>query len=382
MSGAPQCAVPRRVFFWYDTTARQPFETGIQRVTRRLGRALAAAGVDVVPVAFDWRRRCIRTLPIAPGVPAAPAALLEADAEAWMLVTEVPIAMVEQGLDPLQIGRAYGLRTAALVHDLIPVKLADLYPAHTRQVFARYYQMFAEADLAFATTRMIADELRAHLALGGPRVPDMSVVPLPAQLAEIERRLDAPPVRDIDSRLKLLTVGTWEPRKNLPRLLRALRAVTGTCPPIELTIVGRRSGFPAYEAEVEALLRDLPNARVVGRLDDHALAACYADAHASIYPSSEEGFGLPVVESLWLARGCVCHEGSAMAEVAPGGGTLMIDMMDEDRIAATLVELATRPELVQRLAEEAIARPLRTWANLADDVVEHLDRVALTSPRR
>ena len=359
----------QRILYWYDTTGRQPFETGIQRVTRRLARALAASDVEVVPVMFDPHRRDIalaRTRRRA-------SALLE-EAEGWLLVVEAPICLVQLDLDPVQLARAYGLKAAALVHDLIPMKLVEHYDEGTRALFARYYRMFADADLVFATTEWVAADLRAHLAGVGLRVPEIAIVPLAAQFADLPRSTNPPPPRAAAAPLALLTVGTMEPRKNLPRLLRAIEAATRRGAAVRLTIAGKRSIHYAYEVEVDALVARIPGVTFVEMPDDVALAALYAGSHAGIYCSCEEGFGLPVVESLWLGRPCLCHDKSAMAEVAPGGGTLMIDMADEAAIADTLVELAARPEIVERLTAEAAVRPLRAWADVARDVIGRLGR--------
>lgn len=362
---------PARILYWYDTTRRQPYETGIQRVTRRLARALAAGGAEIVPAMFDPHRR-----DIALATPRRRASASLDDPNGWLLVVEVPTCLVRLDLDPVQLARAYGLRTAALVHDLIPMKLVEHYDEGTRALFVRYYRMFADADLVFATTEWVAADLRAHLAALGLRLPEIAIVPLAAQFADMPRRAIPPPPRAAEAPLALLTVGTMEPRKNLPGLLRAIEAATVRGAAVRLTIAGKRSIHHAYEAEVDALVARTPGVSLVEMPDDAALAALYAGSHAGIYCSCEEGFGLPVVESLWLGRPCICHDGSAMAEVAPGGGTLMIDMADEDAIADALVALAAHPGILARLAAEAVARPLRGWADVARDVVGHLGRMA------
>jgi glycosyltransferase involved in cell wall biosynthesis len=105
-----------------------------------------------------------------------------------------------------------------------------------------------------------------------------------------------------------------------------------------------------------------------GAVSDDALAGLYDRSDASVYPSVEEGFGLPIGESLWLATPCLCHSGSAMAEVAPGGGTLMVDMTDEAAIAGALHDFAADPALLARLSAEAVARSLASWSDYARDI--------------
>src|SRR5207248_5900504 len=87
-----------------------------------------------------------------------------------------------------------------------------------------------------------------------------------------------------------LYVGTLEPRKNIPLLLAAWRPVRDQHG-IELRLAGRRrEDFPA--------LPDEPGLRILGEVSDDDLAALYSQALAFVYPSLDEGFGLPVLEAM------------------------------------------------------------------------------------
>jgi glycosyltransferase involved in cell wall biosynthesis len=359
-----------RLLYWSEHTADVAFETGIQRVVRHLRGALRDRAIEVCDLRWDDATRTPRIV--------GEAGNRDRLEGAWLLVPEIPMTVIARGVDPIQIGRAFSLKTAAIVHDLIPIKMADLYDADTRQLFARYYRMFADADLVFATTNHVAGDLRRYLRRARLRVPEIRVIPLPAQLARRPRVPARPLIQEAGRDLELLTVSTWEPRKNLPNLLRALaRLDVG----IRLTIAGRRGNFPGYDAAVDALLATMANVTVIDWVDDDTLVDLYRRHDFSVYSSREEGFGLPILESLWLGTPCLCHNGSSMAEVAPGGGTLMIDMTDEDAIADALRSLASQPSLRQRLAAELAARPLRTWLDYAGDVVTHLGLPAQSAPQ-
>ena len=376
---AEACRIKHRILYWCEETSRQPFETGIQRVTRRLGRALAAGGIDIVPVGWNRQANCIDVLE-PHGAASRTIDEFLGDATApWLFIPEIPLNLLATGLDPIQIGRAYGLRTAALVHDLIPLRLSADYDAATLLYFRRYYAMFADADIVFATTHYVAGQLHAHLGQTAVRIPKTRVIPLPAQFADWPRAPAKTSARARRDPLELLTVSAWEPRKNHPRLLRAVtQAAAQSRTPINVTMVGKRGSFPAYDAEVVATLATMPNVAYLGLVDDAALADLHQRCHATVYPSWEEGFGMPIVESLWLATPCVCHDGSSMAEIAPGGGTRGVDMTDENAIARLLVEMVREPDLLARLSGEAATRPLASWhdyaravaASLSPDLVE------------
>jgi glycosyltransferase involved in cell wall biosynthesis len=363
------------LFFWCHETWHQPVETGVQRVVRRFGNGLAECRIEVVPVGWDWRTRRIKALGSrAAGSERALSSLISSEkgAAPWLIIPEISLGLAMSDLDPVQIGRAYGLKTAALLHDLIPLKLSGDYGDDFLALFRRYVAMFAAADIIFTTTNYVANDLRMRLGHVGSLIPDIATVPLPAQFADQKRCSSTKPPRAPGAPLRLLTVSTWEPRKNLPRLLRAIRQAQTQSASIELAVIGQRGHFPDYDAEVEAIIADMPNVTICGSISDKDLLALYAHSHASVYPSVEEGFGLPIGESLWLATPCLCHNGSSMAEIAPGGGVLTVDMTDEAAITRVLVDLATKRDLLSDLTAETVARPLATWNDYAREVASKL----------
>jgi glycosyltransferase involved in cell wall biosynthesis len=98
----------------------------------------------------------------------------------------------------------------------------------------------------------------------------------------------------------LLAVGTWEPRKGLQRLIPAfLRlAEEGLLQGHTLALAGERGWKDG--PIVKLVQRGGGRIRPLGFVDDEALAALYSGADALIFPSSYEGFGIPVLE----ARAC------------------------------------------------------------------------------
>ena len=168
---------------------------------------------------------------------------------------------------------------------------------------------------------------------------------LPAQFSTVERiRNSVPANRD---EIRMLCVSTLEPRKNHARLLEAFKHVVARRPDISLRLilVGK-----AYEEgdhiaeEIEAATRILPiEWRRIAT--DEALALEYELAHFTIYPSLMEGFGLPIMESLWFGRPCLCASFGVMQELAAGGGCLTVDVTDVQQISHAIERLATDAEI-------------------------------------
>jgi glycosyltransferase involved in cell wall biosynthesis len=140
----------------------------------------------------------------------------------------------------------------------------------------------------------------------------------------------------------VLAVGTLEPRKNLERLVEAVRR-THT----ELRIVGAR-GWGDVEVGGNGV-------RWLGEVSDVELARLYRGAACLAYPSLYEGFGIPVLEAMACGVPVVTTRGSAMEEVADGAAVL-VDARDPAEIADGIARaVADRKTLVARGLERARA---------------------------
>lgn len=381
---------PERIYYWAGLTASQPFNTGVQRVTRCLGAALRHAGVDLVPVKWSPVTGGLAMLDAAesealaawsgpsPRTPEPLAADLRGE---WLLIPEIVVPTVPPGSNPAALGRSLGMRVAAIFYDEIPVKLQKGYAGVALEVFKLYTPLFGDLDIALPISWSVAGDLRRHLAGRGLRVPPITPCPLAGDLPGTVRTSQPQLAPRPGEPLRLLAVGTWEPRKNYPRVLRALVEARRLSPGrrIELAIVGRRAGYEALDKEIEALAAVAGGVKLHQQVSDEELLELYGRSHATVFASWEEGFGLPVLESFWRGLPCLCHEGSSLAEVAPGGGALIADMLNEGAIARGIARLAGEEGLLAKLGQEAIQRPIRNWDEYAADVLAALTRAG-TAP--
>jgi hypothetical protein len=139
----------------------------------------------------------------------------------------------------------------------------------------------------------------------------------------------------------------------------------------ELCLVGG-SPFPDLLEQVEHYIRTVSGIRWERNVDDRQLRELYDECDFTVYPSLEEGFGLPILESLWHARPCICRDAGAMAEVGRQGGCLMVETADVEVLKEAMLQLASDASLRDRLSAEATTRPFRTWREYALDVVARM----------
>ena len=103
----------------------------------------------------------------------------------------------------------------------------------------------------------------------------------------------------------------------------------------------------------------------------------YEECAFTVFPSLIEGFGLPILESLWYGRPCVCGTNGALGEVAAGGGCIPVDQTDPASLAAGMERLLTDPAFSQETWDAAAQRPFGTWEQLAKNLLPLLERILL-----
>jgi glycosyltransferase involved in cell wall biosynthesis len=140
-----------------------------------------------------------------------------------------------------------------------------------------------------------------------------------------------------------LYVGSVIERKNLLTICRAMEILKGRLD-LPLVVVGKGK---TYKEEVQAFIRknDLEE-RVIFLSDEYdsalkemeTLAAIYQLSTAFIYPSSYEGFGIPVLEALWSRTPVITSNASCLPEVG-GDAALYIDPLNAEQLAVAMENL-------------------------------------------
>ena len=139
----------------------------------------------------------------------------------------------------------------------------------------------------------------------------------------------------------VLSVGTLEPRKNLPRLLMAFEEVRRT---ISEPVVLRLVGSDSWRGSA-GLPRELPDGvEAVGTVSDDRLAELLSSATVFVYPSMGEGFGLPPVEAMRAGVPVVCAPMPSVLERTDedASGRLPDDGLPFEAVEATDVSSISR----------------------------------------
>jgi glycosyltransferase involved in cell wall biosynthesis len=159
----------------------------------------------------------------------------------------------------------------------------------------------------------------------------------------------------------VLAVGDLREKKNLPRLVRAFRALRAEGLPHRLVLAGLDTG--AGEA-IRAVAGEAP-VELAGFVSDERLDALMRGADLLAYPSLYEGFGLAIVEA--MARGVPVAASNATSLPEAGGDAAeYFDPHDEDSIADAIRRVLDDPRLRTAMAERGRARAAKlSWARTA-----------------
>ncbi|HEV7885063.1 MAG TPA: glycosyltransferase family 1 protein [Solirubrobacteraceae bacterium] len=186
------------------------------------------------------------------------------------------------------------------LHDVVPLKRPSEY-LRTGIRFRLRYLAVERAARVIVPTKTVAGEVLEHLGLPPERLAVIAEAPAavlhargPGEIAAARKRYRLPEEY-------LLWVGglqTPDPRKRIAALARTRRE-------LPLVLVGATKPW-AHE---------LPDVTLTGRVPDDDLAAIYSGARALVFPSDDEGFGLPTIEALACGTPVVATDLPVLREV-------------------------------------------------------------------
>jgi glycosyltransferase involved in cell wall biosynthesis len=255
------------------------------------------------------------------------------------------------------------LRMVAIFHDAIPFLRPDLTLGFKRG-FDDYLRCLARFNTVVTCSAESRDRLIDIWQRLGSTAAPVIVEPWPTDFGS---RGTADPARFDQPRV--LFVSTLEPRKNHLTLLAAYEQLWNEGFRFDLELIGRElAGSRTSHALVESIRRLRRQGRRVkwhGHVSDDALVSAYRECSFTVYPSLMEGFGLPIHESLWFGRPCVCGANGALGEVSTGGGCLTCDQTQVGSLAEAMRRLLTDRGLYEKLSKEAAIRQFRSWMDYA-----------------
>lgn len=298
-----------------------------------------------------------------------------------------------RGLDRFQrqAGIDLGMKVYVFLHDLIPLVTPQYVEGDICERFHDWltgstdyvscYLVNSEntaQDLrSFLKTKDVAKPVKT-IPLAQALLSDPSPAPVSqATYSAFQNSVMIPDyIRAITKTPYVLVVGTMEVRKNLWQLATVwdrLRRQSGRALP-KLVFAGRRGWLnDDFDALLQASGQLGGWVELVEGPDDDVLAYLYRNCLFTATVSFYEGWGLPIGESLAYGKTAVVSNTSSMPEV---GGDMVeyCDPHSLDSIEAACLRLIDDPEHRKKLEERISNTQLRSWDEVAQDMLDALDR--------
>ncbi|MDX2306623.1 MAG: glycosyltransferase [Hyphomicrobium sp.] len=339
---------PVRQKVYLDLTHLGRHVTGIERISIEQFEKVTFAGADVEAI----RSKGLADLLLKQQIWLPLLALMDRQA-----------IFVFPGFPPSPLFRFFRERVVFYVHDLFLMtrkadlsRKARLYMAWPFARAVRHLKYFLTNS---AKTRA---ELQAH-------APSDSAIALYRPSVQNLFGLDParrPPGSAPPAKLKIVMLGTLEPRKNYRAAMEILAALRRTDDPsAELHIIGRE-GWGGTKAEIEKT----PGAILHGYLDLAAARDVIEDGDLFLCTSHDEGLGLPLLEVQFAGLPVVAPDQPIFRE-ALGHSGIFIDPSDAEAAARTIAALAADRESMADASRRSLHN-VEAWNRSAG---EDLDRV-------
>jgi len=212
----------------------------------------------------------------------------------------------------VQSHREAGTFVVSLVYDLIPLTHPQFVGQKRSQKFRRYLeQLVQHSDMIVAISRTVRDDvvqfIQNEMPSDAPRVCDsVHAFTLGAEIAYSQGRI-RPIIHELfhsqSCHTPYLMVASFDPRKNHHQAIDAFDRLWPNHPHLKLCLVGR---VGAMCTDVMERIQNHPQLHrglhVFHDMNDAELRHAYKHCSGVLLPSIVEGFGLPIVESLWHGK--------------------------------------------------------------------------------
>jgi glycosyltransferase involved in cell wall biosynthesis len=264
----------------------------------------------------------------------------------------LPMAMLRDGIDvahylcntgPIVLGP----RMVVTIHDTIPLRDGkdDRRRTNRKQRLLKSYwrsvipRTARAADLIVADSCYVRDDLCERFGIGGDR---LRVVPIAIDPVYLGESSGAPPAGIDPGTPFLLAFGSADGRKNHVSAIQAFDSVVPEFPSLRLVLVCSHPGVRDAVPPAEHVI-------IVGPVSSDELLWLYRNATALVFPSFDEGFGLPPLESMACGTPVVASTAGSVPEVVGENG-IFVDPASVADIAEGMRRLVADSSLQYRLS--------------------------------
>jgi len=290
---------------------------------------------------------------------------------------QIGSAIWEQFLLPLQarknhllwspgnMGPLIIINQVVTIHDIVPIE----HPEWFRTSATAYYRLLLPL-LVRQVRKLITDShYSKERIVKRLNVPGEKITVIPLGVGETFRPVSQDVISQLLAKLGvansyLLTLGSFEPRKNLKRLFLAWKVICDKYPDFDLVV----TGLPSASSRGTGFSEIPDRAQLIGYSADQDLPALYSGARAFVLPSLYEGFGLPPLEAMACGTPVIVSDTTSLPEVVGDAG-MYCNPYDIDDMAQAMRRMIEDRDLRASLREKGLQRAKSfSWDHTAQEV--------------
>jgi len=246
------------------------------------------------------------------------------------------------------------------IHDLSFIRLPQYTePKNLKYLTKHFLKSLNKADLILADSQFTKNEIIDIFNVSPQKI---KVVYLGVdslfrekgtvqKIAEVKKKYNLPPHY-------LFYVGTLEPRKNIPTILKAYKIFKDRRPdlPHKLVLVGIKGWlYDQIFTDIQKLKIE-NDTLITGYVEQKDLPLIYQGGETLLYPSFYEGFGLPILEAQASSIPVICSKEASIPEVG-GNAAVYVETKNSEEIAAKIEKIisdnAFRKEIITQGLEQS-----------------------------
>ena len=261
-------------------------------------------------------------------------------------------------------------------HDLIPMLMPQDYFQDLRsKTRIPWWDAYVKA-MKDEARRVVAISHHVKSTLVDVGIPEQKIDVVYHGLSDFwggrDERLPPAHVRALRQEPYVLFIGGYDPRKNFEGLTLALSLIPESRRPRLVAVGGRKR---AAQKETESLVaKHGIDATFLGYIDDVSLRFLYRHSRGLVFPSTEEGWGFPIVEAMAAGAPVVCAHYGSMVESA-GDAAITCDVRGADELSHAIMHMVEDEAMRQRHIALGLKRVEElTWTHSANALLQVWER--------
>ena len=375
--------IKKNIFFYVGTTAYQDFNTGIQRVTRNLSNMIGNYfnEYNLFLVIYDASKDDLRLLndselntfckyngynPIN-NTNSFFEKVKEKGKKITLFIPELFHSNEYNLLDKIiEKSKSIGYQSALVYHDDTMYNNTEMNEKTRKNIFDNFMKVFCKIDIIIPNSHYSKTTYLFHknrLQINSEQ--KIEAIPLSGELLNFKRT--STKIFFCDKYI-FANISVTK-RKNMETLVNAFLFLQEDFPELKLVICGVVYEENKYYQSFKKLLNE--NIIFCPNKTDEEIEELYKNALFSVYPSIEEGFGLPIYESLWYCTPVICHNATSTLEIANEINSKCVACIDCLDLKALYKQMKVwmNNEYLQNIYKEIQTIKIKNWYQYTGEVL-------------